>query len=84
MHPALADRLAPGDGTRWTLHRCERSRAAWLDPRPADDAIGKAYGSGYHTHEPPRDDAWVRGRGLAVAVRPGLAEELVMTARAPG
>lgn len=34
---------------RWTLHQCERCKSAYLDPRPNEASIGKAYGT-YYTH----------------------------------
>lgn len=45
----LQDRIfkvAPG---RWTLWRCANCAAAYLDPRPDVDSIGRAYGR-YYTH----------------------------------
>lgn len=38
--------VAPG---RWTLYRCTHCRSAYLDPRPSEASIGKAYGV-YYTH----------------------------------
>lgn len=48
----LADRLygcAPG---LWSLQRCLRCGAAYLDPRPTRETIADAY-STYYTHDPP-------------------------------
>ena len=42
--------VAPG---RWTLYRCTRCRSAYLDPRPSEASIGKAYGV-YYTHSVDR------------------------------
>lgn len=50
LHDDARDRIffcAPG---RWTLWRCAECRSAYLDPRPAASAIGRAY-RGYYTHE---------------------------------
>jgi SAM-dependent methyltransferase len=50
LHDGLTDRTffsAPGS---WTLHRCARCAAAFLDPRPNRATIGQAYSS-YFTHE---------------------------------
>jgi SAM-dependent methyltransferase len=60
---------APG---RWILHRCLGCRSAYLDPRPTEDAIGRAYRS-YHTHEPLAEPDPVRGvaRQLKRALRNG-------------
>ncbi|MCQ4188507.1 hypothetical protein, partial [Methylocystis suflitae] len=38
--------IAPG---KWTLYRCNRCRSAYLDPRPTQASIGKAYAA-YYTH----------------------------------
>lgn len=38
--------VAPG---RWTLHLCAHCKSAYLDPRPNEASIGKAYGT-YYTH----------------------------------
>lgn len=50
LYEGLDDRIffsAPG---RWTLHRCIRCDAAFLDPRPNRATIGQAYSS-YYTHQ---------------------------------
>lgn len=39
--------VAPGT---WTLHRCEQCSTAYLDPRPTEQSIGRAY-EGYYTHK---------------------------------
>lgn len=47
---ALTDRVfgvAPG---HWTLWRCENCQAAYLDPRPSEASIGRAY-QNYYTHK---------------------------------
>lgn len=49
LQPDLVDNaffVAPG---RWTLYRCMHCRSAYLDPRPNEASIGKAYGV-YYTH----------------------------------
>ncbi|MGH8157915.1 MAG: class I SAM-dependent methyltransferase [Rhodanobacter sp.] len=38
--------VAPG---RWMLYRCTHCHSAYLDPRPSEASIGKAYGD-YYTH----------------------------------
>jgi 2-polyprenyl-3-methyl-5-hydroxy-6-metoxy-1,4-benzoquinol methylase len=53
LHAGLRDRVfgvAPGT---WDLHACTSCGSAFLDPRPADAAIGALYAS-YYTHAPPR------------------------------
>jgi 2-polyprenyl-3-methyl-5-hydroxy-6-metoxy-1,4-benzoquinol methylase len=48
----LIFKAAPG---RWTLWRCARCEAAYLDPRPDARSIGRAYSSYYtHVREPAR------------------------------
>ncbi|MEO5797744.1 MAG: class I SAM-dependent methyltransferase [Rhodoferax sp.] len=49
LHGALTDRLfncAPGN---WQLHTCTACQVAYLDPRPTQASIGRAY-STYFTH----------------------------------
>ena len=49
LHDDLWDgsfQTAPG---RWALWRCARCRSAYLDPRPTEASIGRAY-SAYYTH----------------------------------
>lgn len=49
LHDELIDNVffvAPG---YWTLHQCETCKSAYLDPRPDEKSIGKAYSS-YYTH----------------------------------
>lgn len=58
LHEGLIDNVlfvAPG---RWTMHRCTQCRSAYLDPRPNQASIGKAYGT-YYTHDAgmPRAEA---------------------------
>jgi SAM-dependent methyltransferase len=59
LHDNLSDQtffVAPG---QWTLWNCSSCRSAWLDPRPTESSIGRAYAR-YYTHEaapelaPPR------------------------------
>lgn len=49
LYDDLTDRVfgvAPG---KWTLYRCANCESAWLDPRPSQSTIGKAY-EDYYTH----------------------------------
>jgi 2-polyprenyl-3-methyl-5-hydroxy-6-metoxy-1,4-benzoquinol methylase len=49
LHDDLVDNVffvAPG---RWTLHQCNQCQCAYLDPRPSEVSIGRAYGT-YYTH----------------------------------
>src|SRR5918999_2610156 len=52
LHAGLADLAFGVAGGRWTIQRCDRCGAAYLDPRPADEALEGLYAH-YYTHEPP-------------------------------
>lgn len=47
-HAMLPDRLFGTLGT-WTMRRCRRCGASWLDPRPSDDDLALTY-LDYYTH----------------------------------
>jgi 2-polyprenyl-3-methyl-5-hydroxy-6-metoxy-1,4-benzoquinol methylase len=66
LHAALADLAFGVAGGRWTLHRCRGCGAAYLDPRPADEAIAGLYAS-YYTHEPPSPNIEPAGRAARMA-----------------
>jgi 2-polyprenyl-3-methyl-5-hydroxy-6-metoxy-1,4-benzoquinol methylase len=56
LYTDLTDRvfgIAPG---KWMLYRCLTCKSAWLDPRPNQATIGKAY-EHYYTHVPEDDIA---------------------------
>jgi len=63
-------RVAPGV---WTLRRCVECQAAYLDPRPTESSIGRAYGN-YYTHNanmiPPKPLNW-SGQGLKGRLKRG-------------
>jgi 2-polyprenyl-3-methyl-5-hydroxy-6-metoxy-1,4-benzoquinol methylase len=61
LHADLADLVFGVAGGRWTLHRCRGCGAAYLDPRPADKALGGLYAR-YYTHEPPAPNLEPAGR----------------------
>ncbi len=68
LHDGLEDRIffsAPGS---WTLHRCARCGAAYLDPRPNRATIDRAYSS-YYTHRESLPA--LEGGDLRAAVRNG-------------
>ena len=67
LHAGLRDRVFGVAGGSWTLRRCAVCATARLDPRPADDALGRLYAA-YYTHEPPRPNIAPAGR-LASALR---------------
>ncbi len=52
LYDDLGDRLFGAPGL-WRLWRCMACEAAYLDPRPAPHAIGRAYPRTYYTHEEP-------------------------------
>ena len=51
VHRDLPDRLfgVPGE---WSEQRCRTCAAVWLDPRPVDEDLGRAYDD-YYTHTEP-------------------------------
>jgi SAM-dependent methyltransferase len=49
LYEGLADRIWFTGGEGWSLHRCMDCSAAFLDPRPDRQSIGRAY-SDYYTH----------------------------------
>lgn len=53
LYGGLGDRLF-GAGGRWDLWRCSGCAAAYLDPRPRPEALGRAYRT-YYTHHQPGD-----------------------------
>lgn len=71
LHDSLEDRIffvAPG---RWTIWRCQSCSLGYLDPRPDQGSIHRAYGS-YYTHE---GDFEPTRRSLVSRVRSGLAND---------
>ena len=59
---ACADAFPSATGVLSDFRRCERCGSVWMDPRPADEVIGKLYAR-YYTHARP---------GNAFEVREGL------------
>jgi len=64
LHVGLTDQVFAIAGGRWDLQSCPACSAAFLDPRPAPHALGRAYGEGYYTH------------GAPLVPRPDLADGL--------
>lgn len=57
LYDGLADRVFFSAGGGWALHRCLDCSAAFLDPRPDRQTIGKAYAAYYtHTEAPPQTE----------------------------
>ena len=70
LHRDLRDRAWSAPGA-WTLYRCEDCGSGYLDPRPARETIGLAYG-GYYTHTAaPADEAGSRLANMRRALRNG-------------
>lgn len=86
LHRDLADNVffvAPG---RWNLYRCTHCHSAYLDPRPDEASIGKAYGIYYtHTTDVPqnRSDASGVVRRLKLALANGYVNSRYGTRREP-
>ncbi|GAB2558011.1 hypothetical protein GCM10027065_31370 [Rhodanobacter koreensis] len=75
--------VAPGC---WTLYRCMHCRSAYLDPRPSEASIGRAYGVYYtHTADGVRDTRSQRGavRHLKMALTNGYLNSRYGTRRQP-
>lgn len=49
LHRGLVDNVFFSAAGRWNLYRCTRCQSAYLDPRPNEASIGKAYDV-YYTH----------------------------------
>ena len=67
-------RTAPGE---WTLWRCPRCAVAYLDPRPTEASIARAYAS-YYTHsedDPGKDGLIQRRDGLIGRVKQGIRND---------
>lgn len=65
LHAKLWDNVFNAAPGRWQMWRCESCRSGYLDPRPNEATIGRAYGV-YYTHEnepEPLARTW-RGRFL--------------------
>jgi 2-polyprenyl-3-methyl-5-hydroxy-6-metoxy-1,4-benzoquinol methylase len=52
VHQGLPDKLFHCSEDRWNLYGCEACGTHYLDPRPNQESIGRAYAS-YLTHEAP-------------------------------
>ena len=57
LHEGLVDSTFAWVAGSWTMKRCLKCGAGFLDPRPTPAAIGRAYGN-YYTHDGPA--AWDR------------------------
>lgn len=69
VYPHLHDRLfgAPGE---WSISRCPNADCGllWLDPRPLEDDIYKAYAT-YYTHSSPSGARGMRSRLTSTVLR---------------
>nr|WP_236599834.1 class I SAM-dependent methyltransferase [Ramlibacter alkalitolerans] len=72
VHPGLEDGLFHCSEDRWDVHACTACGTHYLDPRPTEESIGRAYAS-YLTHAAPDDP---RGRSPAASARGRAARVL--------
>lgn len=56
LYGDLRDPQAPTRRDEWTIWKCARCNAAYLDPRPTPSTIGLAYEDSYYTHQVPATD----------------------------
>jgi 2-polyprenyl-3-methyl-5-hydroxy-6-metoxy-1,4-benzoquinol methylase len=86
LHRDLVDNVFFTAAGRWSLYRCTRCHSAFLDPRPDQASIGRAYGV-YYTHDakPSRDERKPpRGlRALKLALTHGYTNTHFGTRREP-
>lgn len=68
LYHELADQVFAIAGGKWSLQRCAACSSAFLDPRPAEHAIGRLYAGGYYTHTRPVAHVQ-RGRLFEAALR---------------
>src|SRR3954451_13191663 len=58
------------DGRTWSFDRCAACGSLFLNPRPDQDTIHRAYMGSYYTHtDPPAEDAWPVTRGAKIRER---------------
>jgi 2-polyprenyl-3-methyl-5-hydroxy-6-metoxy-1,4-benzoquinol methylase len=68
----LADVPDPAQpqGRSWSYDRCRACGSLFLNPRPTEATIDRAYLGSYYTHsEPPSEDEWPVSRGAALRER---------------
>jgi len=68
LYGGLVDQVFAIAGGEWSLQRCGACSSAFLDPRPAEHALGRLYAGEYYTHTAPVDPAQPR-RGVKFAFR---------------
>jgi SAM-dependent methyltransferase len=57
-------------GRTWSFDRCSACGSLFLNPRPSEATIDRAYMGSYYTHtEPPGEDEWPVARGAALRER---------------
>ena len=71
--------VAPGE---WTLWQCENCRSAYLDPRPDEQSIGKAYES-YYTHSADESPTLSVAQKLRMALYNGFRNRRYGTSFSP-
>jgi len=68
LYAGLADQVFAIAAGEWSLHRCRACASVFLDPRPAEHALGRLYAGDYYTHAPPVEPA-PRARVVELALR---------------
>ena len=75
LEAALIDDTFQTAQGEWTLWKCDACHGAYLDPRPDEASIGRAYES-YYTHSVGAADAlapWNRFAGLSRYLPPDIS-----------
>jgi SAM-dependent methyltransferase len=64
------DPTRPSSSRTWAYDRCNACGSLFLNPRPGEATIHRAYMGSYYTHtDPPSDDQWPATRGAALRER---------------
>ena len=86
LHRDLVDNVFFSAAGRWNLYRCTRCHSAYLDPRPDEASIGRAYDV-YYTHAAgrAREERRAAGgmRALKLALTHGYVNARYGTRRQP-
>jgi 2-polyprenyl-3-methyl-5-hydroxy-6-metoxy-1,4-benzoquinol methylase len=65
----VPDHSRPG-GRTWSFDRCGACASLFLNPRPHETTIQRAYMGSYYTHmDPPAEDSWPVTRGAKIRER---------------
>jgi 2-polyprenyl-3-methyl-5-hydroxy-6-metoxy-1,4-benzoquinol methylase len=67
--PTVPDPTQPR-ARAWSFSKCHACGSMFLNPRPTEATIHRAYLGSYYTHtDPPAEDDWPRSRGTALRER---------------